>query len=229
MTTLSAQITQDQADEIIIERLSNETKPYCIYAQKEVQTEFEITTSNGETIELDYPTWVYYVSFTDETNGKYLIVKESNGNVLEVNTKNDAGPDDLENWRIVGGDDYPIEIPLERYFLAGGVSCQWIDDDEEKILIINSDEELENYINCSDGNYQKIDFSEYTLLLTFGLSPHSHPMLSKFELFKNNIREYTLNLLIDTGPLTVTTPWVFAFIAPKIFAEELVVLHVTYY
>jgi len=99
MTTLSAQISQEQADRIIIERLSDETKPYCLYAQKEVQTEFEITTATGEILELGYSTWVYYVSYIGETNGKYLIVKESNGNLLEVNTKNDAGPNDLTKWK----------------------------------------------------------------------------------------------------------------------------------
>ena len=99
--SLSAQITQQQADEIVIERMSNDTSDFTIYAQKNVQTGFEVITSIGETLELDYLCWVYYIDFTEESNSKYLIVKESNGNLLEINTKNDEGPNSLENWRIV--------------------------------------------------------------------------------------------------------------------------------
>jgi hypothetical protein len=66
-----------------------------------VQTGFEVITSTGETLELDYPVWVYYVSYTEAAIGKYLIVKESNGNLLEINPKNDVVPNDLEDWRMV--------------------------------------------------------------------------------------------------------------------------------
>ena len=41
------------------------------------------------------------MNFIGTTHGKYLIVKENNGNVMEVNTKNDAGPDDWEDWRLL--------------------------------------------------------------------------------------------------------------------------------
>jgi len=47
ITTLSAQISQEQADQIIVERLSNEAGDFTIYAKEDMQTEFEITTSNG--------------------------------------------------------------------------------------------------------------------------------------------------------------------------------------
>jgi len=123
MTTLSAQISQKEADEIVIERLSDETKPYCLYAQKEVQTEFEITTATGEVLELGYSAWVYYVSYIGETNGKYLIVKESNGNVLEVNSKNDVGPDDLGEWRVVIYDHSPTISPNKTWNIEVGMPC----------------------------------------------------------------------------------------------------------
>jgi hypothetical protein len=44
---------------------------------------------------------VYYVNFTGTQNGKYLIVKENNGNLLEINTKNDNGPNNLTTWIVV--------------------------------------------------------------------------------------------------------------------------------
>jgi len=99
ITTLSAQISREQADQIVQQRLDNATKPYCAYVQEEVQTEFKITTTTGEVLELGHPCWIYYVSYIGETNGKYLIVKESNGNVLEVKAKNDDGPNDLTKWK----------------------------------------------------------------------------------------------------------------------------------
>ena len=99
--SLSAQITQTDADSIVKKRMSNETLDFTIFAKEDVQTGFEIATSTGEILELDYPCWVYYVNFIDVTNGKYLIVKESNGNLLEINTKNDTIPNGLEEWKLV--------------------------------------------------------------------------------------------------------------------------------
>jgi len=106
---LSAQITQEQADDIVIERMSNVMEVYTIYANEDVQTGFEITTTTGEIIELDYPAWVYYVDLLEETNGKYVIVKENNGNLLEVNTKNDEGQEGLTEWRVL------YEIPFSLW------------------------------------------------------------------------------------------------------------------
>ena len=107
-TSLQAQITQEEADIIVLERMSAVMELYTIYALEDVQTSYEITTSIGEMLELDYPCWVYYADFKEKTNGKYLIGKESNGNLLEVNTKNDEGPEELEEWRMV--DEIPFSI-----------------------------------------------------------------------------------------------------------------------
>ena len=106
LSTLTAQITQEKADEIVLERINQETQTYIVYAKEDVQTEMTITTANGEILELDYSSWVYYMSYTE--GGRYLIVNESNGNVLEVNTTSDASPNDLTAWRVV----YPIEEPF---------------------------------------------------------------------------------------------------------------------
>ena len=98
---LYAQVTQEQADTIVQERMINETRPFTLYAEDIVQTDYTVLTSANEKIKLNYTCRVYYANFTEETTGKYLIVKESNGNVLEVNAKNDEGPEDLEDWRVV--------------------------------------------------------------------------------------------------------------------------------
>ena len=98
---LSAQITQEQADQIVIERMADEMRSYSIYAKEDLQTGFEIITSIGEALELNYSCWVYYIDFVIESNSKYLIVKESNGNLLEINTKNDDGINEQDKWRVV--------------------------------------------------------------------------------------------------------------------------------
>ena len=228
MMTLSAQILQEQADEIVQQRLESETKPYCLYAQKEVQTEFEITTATGEVLELGYSAWVYYVSYTGEANGKYLIVKENNGNLLEVNTKNDADPDDLEKWRFV-----PIEILFEEYSLEG-TSCQWINlnylfDDNAELIIINNNEELGNYISCTEGSYPEIDFSKYTLLLASGRSwNYIEDDDKRAAFFKIARDEYTMNVIICQTIQFQSVKWQVSILVSKIANEETITLDVWY-
>jgi len=93
LSTLSAQIIQKEADDIVKQRLIGETKPKTVYAKNDVQSEgYTVVTTSGETLELEYSCWIYFVSYTGDTIGKYLIVKASNGNLLEINTKKDTGP-----------------------------------------------------------------------------------------------------------------------------------------
>jgi len=115
--TLSAQVTQAEADSIIKKRMCVETKPSTIYAKENVQTGFEIATTTGEALELDYPCWVYYVNIIDETNNKYLFVKETNGNLLEINTKNDETPDDLVMWKKIT--EFPYCLKGTNWKLEG--------------------------------------------------------------------------------------------------------------
>jgi len=101
-TTLTAQITQKEADSIVKQRLNGDTKPHTVYAKNDVQSEgYTVITTLNEALELEYSCWVYFVDYDGETNGKYLIVKASNGNLLEINTKKDNGPNDLNKWRFV--------------------------------------------------------------------------------------------------------------------------------
>ena len=100
-SAISAQITQEVAGGIVLERLNQETLSYIVSAKEGLQTDMTIITMNGEEFKLDYSCWVYYVSYPSVNCclGRYLIVKESNGNLLEVKAKNDAGPDDLAEWK----------------------------------------------------------------------------------------------------------------------------------
>jgi len=98
-TAVSAQITQKEADAIVLEQMRQDTASYTIYAKADMQTGMTITTAAGEILEFDYSCWSYYISYADF--GRYLIVNASNGNLLAINPKSNAAPEDLAEWRIV--------------------------------------------------------------------------------------------------------------------------------
>jgi hypothetical protein len=239
MATLSAQISQKEADQIVIKYLGDKTTDITIYAKEDVQTGFEMITSTGESLELDYPTWVYFVSYAGETVGKYLIVKESSGNLLEINTKNDAGPDNLTEWKAVA-----FDIPFTEYFIhcywrfpsPGELAC-WknLNHDynspdfvwrEGKLSVINSNEELEDYLICPK-DYPVIDFSKHTLLLASGITT-SDAEISDIVFLKNSANQYTLKATIREGDLCIIDYWCFAILTPKIEDEATVILDIKY-
>jgi len=233
-STLSAQITQQEADEIVKQRLDGEGKPCIVYAKETVQTEgFTVITATGETFALEYPCWVYYVDYAGETNGKYLIVKESSGNLLEVKTKKDTGPGDLTEWREVTFEtEPPIEIPFEEYSLAETL-CLWTNvtygDYSSILIMINSNGELEQYISCAAGNYPEIDFSKYTLLLVKGIS-HT-PIANIGKVFSQlSTEEYKLDIELlsyNYPPGDIAESWLTAIITNKLSEDCNIVLNVT--
>ena len=118
LSVTTAQVTQEQADEIVLQRISQNTQvyyQYILFAKESIQTKMSVTTAAGEEIELDYPCWVYYVSYYIDCSvdmdcvhidlGRYLIINENNGNLLEVKPRSYTTPSDLSNWR----EKYKIE------------------------------------------------------------------------------------------------------------------------
>ena len=103
VTASMAQITQETADSIVLQYMNQETRHYMLYALNDLQDSITIYTSNEEELELSYPCWVFYVKILEANNdtGYYLIVNESNGNLVSVNTTNDVGPTNLAEWRFV--------------------------------------------------------------------------------------------------------------------------------
>ena len=107
-TSLSAQITREQADNIVLEHLQKEVpSPYLLYVNVNTPSteEITLTTYNEENMKVKYACWAYYLSEHPEvpetTRHRYLFVKENNGNLLEVITYNDLGPEDLTQWQQV--------------------------------------------------------------------------------------------------------------------------------
>ena len=220
ISTLSAQITQKEADEIVQQRLESDTRPCSVYAKACVQSQgITIATATGETLELAYSCWVYYVDYTEETFGKYLIVKESNGNLLEINPKNDTAPNDLEEWKILF-----INIPFEEYSLEE-TSCQWVNlNYDGQIIVINSAEELENYTSCTEGSYPEIDFSKYTLLLASGRVTCNITKITK-QLHQISGNEYILCVDIKMGLTGYPEKWLISIIIPKLSHSSVVTLN----
>jgi hypothetical protein len=107
-TSLSAQITREKADEIVLEYIQNEvTPPYLLYVNVHSPNMegITITTFQEEKIKIKYACWVYYLNENPYVNGttqhRYLFVKEDDGNLLEVITTNDLGADVTTDWILV--------------------------------------------------------------------------------------------------------------------------------
>ena len=105
--SLHAQITQEQANAIVLQHIQAEVAPpyvLYVYAHAPSAEEMVITTHNEETIKVKYACWSYYLNEKPNINEpcqhRYLFVKENDGNLLEVITSNDLTPD-LTQWTLV--------------------------------------------------------------------------------------------------------------------------------
>ena len=108
-TSLSAQITREQADEIVLEYIQNEvTQPYLLYVNVKAPspTGIALTTHNEESVKVKYACWAYYLNenpaLSEPCQHRYLFVKADDGNLLEIITYNDLAPDNLlTQWTLV--------------------------------------------------------------------------------------------------------------------------------
>jgi hypothetical protein len=103
----NAQITQEQANAIVLQYIQNEvTLPCVLYASTYAPSEsgLVITTYKEETVKVKYACWAYYLNEYPDINEpcqhRYLFVKGDNGNLLEIITSNDLSPN-LTEWMLV--------------------------------------------------------------------------------------------------------------------------------
>ena len=107
--SLTAQITREQADAIVIKHIKKEVKPpslLYVYNQAPGTNEIVITTHNEEKMKIKYACWAYYLNENPEISEpcrhRYFFVKENDGNLLEVITNNDLIPNNLAiQWTFV--------------------------------------------------------------------------------------------------------------------------------
>jgi hypothetical protein len=128
-------------------------------------------------------------------------------------------------------ENYPVEIPFEDYSLAG-ISCQWTtlnDNDEvnDEAVVINGNEELNQYVACTGNNYPAIDFSKYTLLLAHGLATSSVVSVGCSRLQQISEQGYTMNVDLVIGNATVMSDWQTPIIINKLSEGCIIELIVT--
>ena len=219
LSAISAQITQEQADALVMERMSQETQSHIIFVKDGVQTEMTITTANDEIFELDYPCFVYYIRYAEGMNDKFLIVNASNGNLLEIRTKANAEPKDLAEWQII---NFPIVVPFTEYFLefVNYFLCEWTNlssGGKNRLVLINSNEELRNYIRCLYGYPSEVDFSNRTLLVYIvGACCNEQSYVERMLLQQLSDNKYLLSFDVEPSEFADATPLVISIWIPKI-------------
>jgi len=219
---LTAQVTQEQADAIVLERMSQETRPYELFAKEGLQPSGTlIKISEEEIIEINYESWIYYVRYADVnfSQSSYLIVKESNLNLIEINAKNDNEPDDLQEWNNLTV--YPIDIPFIDYLEEldeNGTWC-WTNYIGKELLIINSIEEMNNYFFCiNNDSLPFIDFKKNSMFLVSSGTPTLVWEVSK-KVVQLSSKKYELTINVFLTDATAPGRWTAAVVTKKICQE----------
>lgn len=121
------------------------------------------------------------------------------------------------NEKIEKPNEFPVEIFSTEISLAD-TSCQWTNlDFDGKLIVINSNEELENYISCSDESHLGIDFSKYTLLIASGNAGHVvHSITKRLQQLSANKYKLDIEIIPSDAPVALPTTWSVALITSKI-------------
>ena len=110
-----------------------------------------------------------------------------------------------------GSESVPVEFT--EYSLEG-TECQWKNlNQSEKVIIINSNEDLRKYLTCTDGDCPIVDFSKYTLLLASGTS--SAGIEALYSEWLSTTDKFVLNIEITQNYATVVDEWTVAFLVNK--------------
>ncbi|MDR1983318.1 MAG: hypothetical protein LBQ28_00605 [Prevotellaceae bacterium] len=113
------------------------------------------------------------------------------------------------------GEEEPKEISFTEYSLVG-TSCQWTNlDYEGKVIVINSNEELAQYITCTEGSFPEIDFFGNTLLLARGGTVNGIGKIT-ISFFQNSTYNYKLNITVHLGITMVPEGWRVGILVPKL-------------
>ena len=142
-------------------------------------------------------------------------------------------------------DDFLFEIPFTEYLLTG-TQYQWVKHDmrycrkftesdefwdcinrRSELTIINSNDELEKYIESTDGSgYPEIDFSIHALLLAKGFTFSGISDISR-TLRQISANEYSLDVDIALDDTKVAEGWNIALLVDKLNDRSNVNLNLT--
>ncbi len=120
-------------------------------------------------------------------------------------------------------------IDFDSYSLDG-TSCSWsnLDDtgSQSKLLIIDSEEEFDNYVTGDDR--PPVDFAEKTLLLAYGGYENSAPIYSDSQkIVRISRSNYVLTVNIPPVLIAALMKWRVAILVDKLDAEDNVKLKIT--
>jgi len=122
-------------------------------------------------------------------------------------------------------DEYPKNISFTEYTLLE-TSCQWQNlPYDEKVIIINSSEELEKYISCTEGGYPAVDFSKHSLLLTSGKLNNGIASIAAKKLQQLSSNKYELSIEAEVYS-SILHKWISAILVDKLSEENYVELKV---
>jgi len=124
--------------------------------------------------------------------------------------------------------NYPVKISFDNYSLEDS-SCQWTNlPFNDKVIIINSKEELEKYISCTENSYPEVDFEKYTLVLAHGLAT-SNVLKINSSLQQISKQVYEMKVEVLVGYALVMTYWYVPIIVNKLRDGCIVELIASYY
>jgi len=144
--------TQDDADKIVLQRMSREARFYVVYANENLQAETTVASAAGEELELDYPCWVYYVGYADVNccHGRYLFVNKRNGNMLELNAKSYIAPEDLAEWRMVAAETIKhVKTELGGCNNRAGLRNESEDSQENEVIVSASPDSVRVFVGLN--------------------------------------------------------------------------------
>ncbi len=148
---------------------------------------------------------------------KYWILLLAGAVMLALSMGCDNNQKDSEELKESQGD---TESSFVEYSLQGTPS-QWTNfedgDEDGKLVVINSDAELNEYI---DGEtYPAIDFSKKTLLLAYGLTHRGIGVFS-YDCIPSLTGGYKLKIEITLDDTTVVEDWVCSILVDKFLNPE---------
>ena len=123
--------------------------------------------------------------------------------------------------------DSPTEPSLEVYSLYGTM-CNWANrENDGKVVIINSDEELKQYLSCyMNSNYHPFDFSKQSLLLVGSVASSGIYDIFGTSIQQLSSNEYELKAKIRLNEISTPLEWDIAVRVDKLRDGAKVVLKV---
>jgi len=123
--------------------------------------------------------------------------------------------------------DFPKKITFTEYSLDG-TECRWMNlPYNNKVVVINSETDMEQYITCSSGSYPEVDFEKHTLLLASGICYNEVFEVLVKQLTQNSLDKYSLDITLTLNDTCEGKEWVKILIIDKIGGEAKVKLNRT--